>query len=190
MILNSKEQQIWFTSDTHFGHKNILEYCPKTRQGNSIEEHDKILIQNWNNQVGDNDLVFHLGDVAFAKHDTIWNILNTLKGNIYLIKGNHDRKIENSKHLQKRFEGIFSDLTLYIDNQMVVLYHYPIAEHNQLHRGSFHFHGHVHGGAVPGIRGRVFDVGIDNRFSNDMKLWSWEELKEILSKVDYGERTH
>lgn len=60
LILKSSEVKIWFTSDTHFGHKNILRFCK--RPWNTVEEMDEGLIQNWNKVVGKDDIVFHLGD--------------------------------------------------------------------------------------------------------------------------------
>jgi calcineurin-like phosphoesterase family protein len=58
--LDSSKQGIWFTSDTHFGHNNILKFCK--RPWNTVEEMDEALINNWNAVVGTNDIVFHLGD--------------------------------------------------------------------------------------------------------------------------------
>lgn len=65
MKLNSNTQKIWFISDTHFGHKNILKYCP-VRNFNSIEEHDQYIIDYWKSVVSKKDYVFHLGDFHFT----------------------------------------------------------------------------------------------------------------------------
>ena len=64
LVLDSSKQGIWFTSDTHFGHKNILKFCK--RPWDTVEEMVEGLIQNWNRVVGKDDLIFHLGDFAFA----------------------------------------------------------------------------------------------------------------------------
>ena len=53
----------WFTSDTHFGHKNIIEYCK--RPFSSVEQMNEMLIKKWNNKVKVDDIVFHLGDFSF-----------------------------------------------------------------------------------------------------------------------------
>ena len=54
---NSSEKKIWFTSDTHFAHENIMKYC--NRPFKTIEEHDRELIKRWNEKIGKNDIVFH-----------------------------------------------------------------------------------------------------------------------------------
>ena len=78
---------IYFTADTHFGHKAILQYC--NRPFETINEMNEALINNWNSKVGPGDIVFHLGDFAFGG-STIWkSILERLNGRKYLIIGNH-----------------------------------------------------------------------------------------------------
>jgi calcineurin-like phosphoesterase family protein len=56
---------IWFTSDTHFSHNNIIRYC--NRPFSNVEEMDEVLINNWNNKVKQNDDVYHLGDIIFSR---------------------------------------------------------------------------------------------------------------------------
>ena len=56
--------EIFFTSDTHFGHGNILELCPTTRPFASAEEMNDVIVERWNEKVGKKDTVYHLGDFA------------------------------------------------------------------------------------------------------------------------------
>lgn len=65
----------WFTSDTHFGHSNIIAYC--SRPFGSAEEMDRVLIQNWNARIRQGDTVYHLGDLAW-QHDI--DALRRLRG--------------------------------------------------------------------------------------------------------------
>lgn len=80
LTLDSSEVKIWFTSDLHFGHKNIIRFCD--RPWNSVEEMDEALINNWNSVVGDDDIVFDLGDFAFASNGRWKELLQRLKGDI------------------------------------------------------------------------------------------------------------
>lgn len=83
--------KIWFISDTHFGHKNIIEYCD--RPFNNVEQMNKEIIKKWNKVVRGGDKVYHLGDFAFYNDkDKMTELVKKLNGDIYLIKGNHDKK--------------------------------------------------------------------------------------------------
>ena len=77
---------IYLTSDTHFGHANIIKYCNRPYKDTYLM--DKSLTENWNSIVTPEDTVYHLGDFAFGG---ISKYLPKLNGNILLIRGNHDR---------------------------------------------------------------------------------------------------
>ena len=85
--LDSSKQGIWFTSDLHFGHQNIIKFC--NRPWKTVEEMNEGLIANWNSVVKDDDIVFDLGDFAFAPNSKWKEILSRLNGIHYLILGNH-----------------------------------------------------------------------------------------------------
>ena len=82
--------KVYFTSDTHFGHENIIKWC--RRPYSSVEEMNEKLIENWNSVVGPDDIVFHLGDFAFGGSGLWKEVLSRLNGKKYLIIGNHDEK--------------------------------------------------------------------------------------------------
>lgn len=82
------KKKIWFTSDTHFGHVKDFLWAP--RGFNSIEEHDEAIIKNWNEVVGPDDEVYHLGDVMLNDNDHGMKCISRLNGHIHLILGNHD----------------------------------------------------------------------------------------------------
>lgn len=79
---------IFFTSDTHFCHTNIIKLCG--RPFSDAEEMNEVLIKNWNNTVGPNDIIYHLGDFCFAGSAEWHSILGRLNGRIYLVIGNHE----------------------------------------------------------------------------------------------------
>lgn len=170
----------FFTSDTHFGHSNIMKFCPKTRLGASIEEHDEILIQNWNSQVRPGDTVYHLGDFAFCSRGRLHEILKQLNGRIHMIMGNHDQmfaKGDYDQYLASRQD--YREIKL--NKTKVCLFHFPMFEWNQCHRGSFHLFGHVHD-TYGTVRGKSLNVGIDNRREADMLLWTWDEIVDFMDK--------
>lgn len=83
-------EDVWFTSDTHFWHENIIRFC--NRPFSSIQEMNEELIRRWNETVPEEGVVFHLGDFAFGGAKE-WNeVMFRLNGKIYLILGNHDMK--------------------------------------------------------------------------------------------------
>lgn len=81
----------YFTSDNHFGHKAIIEYCG--RPFKNTKQMDTEMIKRWNSTVSNNDTVFHLGD--FGGWNNFSKMKKKLNGNIILIKGNHDPSSES-----------------------------------------------------------------------------------------------
>lgn len=135
----------YFISDLHFGHKNCLAF--DNRQFESIEEHDKTLISNWNSIVGMDDEVYLLGDISWHNVTKTIKIFNQLNGIIHLIRGNHDTKLLKNRELQSRFIEIvdYKELTL-SDGKGIVLCHYPIPCFKNHYYGWYHLYGHVHTG--------------------------------------------
>lgn len=182
---------IWFTSDTHFHHKNILKFCPNTRLGADSDEMTEILIQNWNKQVHPEDDVYVLGDVFFCNFHKAVKIMRRLSGKIHLIYGNHDQVIQNSNNLIIRFASVAHYRKLRIGKQVVILHHYPYLEWEQCHRGAYALFGHVHGSMDHNphvLRYRTMDVGVDSRpggvepQDGAMTLWNWEQVDSILKE--------
>lgn len=80
--------KVFVISDTHFGHKNIIQFC--NRPFATIDEMDNTLIKNWNETVSNKDVVIHLGDVGLGSREKIAAIVAQLNGKKILVKGNHD----------------------------------------------------------------------------------------------------
>ena len=95
---------IFFTSDLHFGHRNIIRLC--NRPFSSIEEMDNLLIQNWNHKVNRNDTVYILGDLMFRNEKPPEEYLRQLKGKKHLLVGNHDRQWIKACDLSQFFESV------------------------------------------------------------------------------------
>lgn len=81
---------IYFISDTHFYHSNIIKYS--NRPFKDVNEMNETIINSWNSVVKNDDTVYHLGDFCLSSDDEIKSIFNMLNGNKILIRGNHDRK--------------------------------------------------------------------------------------------------
>jgi len=121
----------WFTADTHFGHENIIKYC--NRPFKDADEMNDVLINNWNEQVAEDDTIFHLGDLCFKKFHRGKDIVTEeLNGNIILIKGNHDKK--------QSIKTIIDSIIIKYNGRRIYLTHYPeLGNHLMLTLA-----GHVH----------------------------------------------
>lgn len=188
--LNSSEVNIWFTSDTHFGHKNIIKYC--NRPYETTQEMDESLINNWNKVVDKDDIVFHLGDFAFAP-DWRWKeLINKLNGHIYLIIGNHDQIKYPGNVVMSMFEDVQLQMLLKIDNRYVYLNHYPFlcygGSWKDKENAVYQLFGHIHTSPISSGKdcSRLntlfkyqYDVGVDN---NNYTPISWNKVKD---KINY-----
>lgn len=167
----------YITSDIHFSHTNIMKFCPKSRPFSGIEEMDRKIIEIWNSMINQEDLVYILGDVAFAAPSKAAVLVSRLNGRKILIKGNHDSKLCKDQQFRDNFEEIVDYKRLVHNGQVVVMFHYPIFEWDQMHRGSIHFHGHLHARPI-GVDGRIFDVAMDG---NNCIPYDMDELiKKML----------
>ena len=80
--------KIFLTSDTHFGHDREFLWGP--RGFTNSQEHDEAVIKNWNETVGPDDIVYHLGDLMLGDNAHGIECVKRLNGHIKLIRGNHD----------------------------------------------------------------------------------------------------
>lgn len=181
-------KKIFFTSDTHFRHENIIKYC--ARPFSSVEEHDEELIRRWNEAVPEDGIVFHLGDVAFGNNKQVNEILERLNGTIYLVVGNHDWR-SVVKQNAKRFAMVTQQLKIDIEGKDITLNHYPMLCFAGVYRGlkaSWQLFGHVHSGPNSSVGldhmrlqhlfPTQYDVGVDN---NDFAPVSYEKVKRIIN---------
>lgn len=176
---------IFFTSDHHFGHRNIIQYS--NRPFSSVDEMDQVLIEAWNNIVSPGDLVYHLGDLVFGNAKYAKEIIYQLNGQIKLLWNpwHHDR------HWFKNFPFTLDNKVVRVDPievlefsdygsgeypQVVVLCHYPLAIWDRRHYGAWHLHGHSHG-RYSGS-GLILDVGVD---VHDYQPLSLENVAKIMN---------
>lgn len=191
---NSSEVNIWFTSDLHFGHKNIIKFC--NRPWKTTEEMDEALIANWSSVVGDNDIVFDLGDFAFATNSRWKELIQRLNGKHYLILGNHDVVRWPGDKTMELFDRVEQQMIIYIDNRCIYLNHYPYlcygGSWKKPEYAVWELYGHVH--TCPNSSGTddkrmiykfpyQYDVGVDN---NNYTPVSWNQVKDTInSQVEH-----
>lgn len=147
-------EHTFFTSDTHFGHANIIRFCKRPFE--NVEEMNEALIENWNKVVSDDDTVFHLGDFAFGGSNVWKEIIPRLKGHINLIIGNHDRKNLRQGYMSF-FDMVVPQLQIEIEDTSIYLNHYPFLCYGGSYRGVWQLFGHVHSG--PGADQTFQDSG-------------------------------
>lgn len=195
----TKDQNIWFTSDSHYHHDR--KWIVDKRGFKTVQEHDAELIKCWNSVVKDTDLVFFLGDFIFeANSEMAANYYNMLNGKILTLWGNH---VSGVKQLYKKellaqygkddievypliwnnkvtFLGDYAKLI--IDNQMMVLSHFALRVWDSMHHGSWCLSGHSHSndkGRLPDTpHEKALDVGVDV-FGRPI---SFSEVMEVMDK--------
>lgn len=194
------DQQIWFTSDTHYAHSNICRATTNwkdadqlTRDFTSLEEMNQTLVERINQLVMPDDILIHLGDWSFGGFDNIRLFRQQLNcKNIILVLGNHDHHIARNKD---NIQGLFKHVTEYLNLEIVynniskkakstriqfVCMHYPIASWDNMNTGVIHLHGHVH---LPNnlriSQGKAMDVGVDGNSLYPINMF---EILELMSE--------
>ncbi len=185
--INTTQTKVFFTSDTHFGHSNIIKYCQ--RPFNSAEHMDEVLISNWNEVVSPQDIVFHLGDFCFGRDKEWIEILKRLNGTKYLILGNHDiKKIANSSQIQDYFADINMQMRVVVDKQKILLNHYPFLCFEGGYQNVWQLFGHVHSSKhstgldkerLVHLFPTQYDVGVDN---NNYRPVSFSQVSQIITE--------
>jgi len=176
---------IHFTSDHHFGHANIIRYSD--RPFGSVWEMDETFITNWNEAVGPEDTVYHLGDIFLGDLGAAKRIRERLHGRICLIRGNHDKTADamgsgSFEWIKDYHELKVADADLRGGVQMIVLCHYAMRIWNAAHRGSWQLYGHSHGSLQDDPEARAFDAGVD---CHDYAPISYNQVKQIMARKSF-----
>lgn len=174
---------IYFISDTHFHHNNIVKYC--RRPFHDINEMNETIISHWNSLITKQDTVYHLGDFCLSSDEEIQNIFNRLLGNIILIRGNHDRK--SVKFYEKIGFKVLTHAPILLDEYKLLLSHVPVPD-SKIPEGYINLHGHIHNKKISDdYPNRIYS---ENKHINlcvdviDYKPISLNEINEIRSKND------
>ncbi|WP_368900711.1 metallophosphoesterase [Oceanobacillus oncorhynchi] len=136
----------WYTSDSHFYHKSVIDFC--NRPFSDVDEMNAAMIESWNQVVGKSDIVYHLGDFCFGGIEKWTEILDQLNGEIILIKGNHDdsktlKKLTNKGYFKEIHEvGLYRKQKYKGVKYQMWLSHYPMQI--GMRERKFSIHGHLH----------------------------------------------
>jgi calcineurin-like phosphoesterase family protein len=195
-----EKQNIFFISDLHIGHKNVIKFDGRPFQ--DVDEMHVEMIKKWNSVVSDDDVVYFLGDLSFTRDELTKWFIYSLKGKIHFIMGNHDKYKSISKF--GRWENIHeygTEINVKDEDtkeargsqgyQRIIMSHYPILSWNKAHYGAWHLHGHCHGSLMKSYpdyyKRKVIDVGCN---CIDYTPLSYEEVKGIMIKKSISAVDH
>ena len=178
-MLKLPENKTWAISDTHFNHKNILEYTKRPYA--TLEQMNRALIELWVANVQPDDYVIHCGDFFMGRSDDAPAIFNRLTGRIVLTPGNHDKLLFKTK-LNERMCVVDKLLEVQVGGDCVVACHFPLDVWNNAHKGWFHIHGHSHGSSKP-VGGRL-DVGVDAFCAPSGAPRRWSDVSRYFHKPE------
>ena len=140
----------YYIADNHFFHAGMNTRMDK-RGFLSVEEMNEYMINQWNNRVRRNDEVVIFGDLSIGKAEETNEILKRLNGRLFMIRGNHDKWIDQSDANLKRFQWIKDYAELNDNGRKIICSHYPIMCYNGQFRRDLYgnpktymLYGHVH----------------------------------------------
>jgi len=171
--------QIWFTSDLHLGHANIIRHC--SRPFSTAEEMDEALISAINSAANPGDTLWILGDFSYRGKSPAFYRDQIRCRDVRLLIGNHDKR---PKCEAAGFQYVGDVAEISIGTQRIWMSHYPHRSWPASHKGSWHLYGHTHGALDGEDRQRgvnALDVGVDSR--SEWFPWSLDELKSVLPRA-------
>jgi calcineurin-like phosphoesterase family protein len=131
----------WLISDTHFGHKNIIEFCHRPT------DFEQIIMEEWASAVGDNDTVLHLGDLVYKGNASFRALIapHLTGARKLLVSGNHDK--QRYSFYKKCGFRLASPFSIMWGNTEVSFSHYPWGppdDEGRMPENYLRIHGHIH----------------------------------------------
>lgn len=165
---------IYMIADTHFFHKNIIEY--ENRPFKTVEEMNEALITNWNQTISKLDVVYLLGDFCWKAKTNGKEILDRLNGYKVLVMGNHD-SISHKTFLQMGFDEV-SKYPIILENYFILSHEPMYININMPYANIF---GHVHGNpAFKDYSRQTFCVSVERPKVNYRPLL-FDKIKQLMS---------
>lgn len=174
----------YFISDTHFGHKNLIDNRQRL-PFLDIDEYDAHMIDCINSTVSRTDILYHLGDYAWKDYGKYRQKIRCK--HIMICRGNHDKHME----LIKTFGNYELIRHIKLDcRKKVALCHYPMVEWSQSRKGSLHLYGHCHSNREEELNSiwpdrKSMDMGVDNiyRLTGRFNPLSESQVLEFLHET-------
>jgi calcineurin-like phosphoesterase family protein len=176
---------IYFTSDCHFGHKNIIEYCE--RPFDNVHIMDQVMFDRINETVGADDTLYMLGDFCYKGKKPIEYRSRINCQDVHIILGNHDKR-NDYKDDSQGFSSVQEVKEIIYCNQKIFLSHYPHRSWPSSHKGSYMLYGHVHSkldNEDQTSKRLTLDVGVDNTINYGKifgEPWSFKEIQKLFNK--------
>ena len=174
---------IYFISDIHFNHSNIIKYT--NIHFNDIIEMNNAVINNWNSMIKEDDIVYHLGDFPLANDEELKELYSYLNGTIILIRGNHDGK--SVKYYENIGFKVLKNAPIILDEYKLVLSHTPVPN-IKIPDGYVNLHGHIHNKKLnenyPSKNYSTYkhiNVSVD---VTNFKLVNLDEINNIRSRIE------
>jgi calcineurin-like phosphoesterase family protein len=184
---------IYFTSDCHFGHRRIIQYC--NRPFDNVHIMDQVILDRINETVGKDDTLYILGDFTFRGGKPADYLSRINCSDVHLILGNHDRRSDymSASRIDVGFTSVSEVKEIIYCNQRIYLSHYPHRSWPASHRGSFHCYGHTHSkldNEDKNSSRKTLDVGVDNTINYNKPFaepWSFKEIQKLFNNKDKNE---
>ena len=166
---------IYFTSDWHWGHDNIIKLCG--RPFLNTDEMNLTIINNINNCLSKNDVLYVIGDVAFKSRSDLDNLFSLIRKDItiHLIVGNHD-----TRKVYRYFRNVyFGYKDIKIKEQYITLCHFPMTSYKKSHFDAWHLYGHHHWNTNDQLKGKRMNVCVD---IHNFKPVSFNQVSAFMKK--------
>ena len=197
--LDQDRRKIWFMSDLHYNHQNIL-HLGSGRPFEDLASMNRYILETIKNTVGPDDILFDLGDLIWRENKELaLELCENLPKESYKILGNHDapENYISGWHKQSNFwVGVYDTLDIIVRYKEEIirlsLSHYPILDWNHRYHGSINIHGHCHGmlDDINSKSGELrFDIGFDSRIAREVGsfLIPFEKIYDKAKEITGGE---
>lgn len=188
--------EVYFTSDLHANHRGICrgeshwEDKSACRDFDTVEKMNSVIFDNINKTVGQDDILYILGDAFLGPKDDFYNLRSRINCvTIHYILGNHSEHIRKNSiipcptgymNAQNLFTSVHEILDKKICGQNMVLCHYALKTWHKAHKGSWNLFGHSHGTLKDEGTFKQMDAGIDTH--PEFRPYHFSEIKRIMDK--------